>query len=137
MSKYHQSTSRFNEPHSIGGHITTQHNLCTNITNETISCEMLALDTLLELARERARLARDRLIEEHGLPEGRVRLRVHQDTDLRDKPNTYAVPCCGNPMSFEDAHARAMAGDPETLRRARIHASERVAQTLPAPAGDA
>ena len=50
MSKYHQSTSRFNEPHSIGGHITTQHNLCTDITNETISCEMLALDTLLELA---------------------------------------------------------------------------------------
>ena len=31
-------------------------------------------ETLLELARERARLARDQLIEEHGLPEGQVRL---------------------------------------------------------------
>jgi len=31
-------------------------------------------ETLLDLARERARLARDQLIEEHGLPEGRVRL---------------------------------------------------------------
>ena len=31
-------------------------------------------ETLLDLARERARLARDQLIEEHGLPEDRVRL---------------------------------------------------------------
>jgi hypothetical protein len=30
--------------------------------------------------------------------------RVHEDTDLRDKPRTYSVPILGNPLSFEEAH---------------------------------
>ena len=64
------------------------------------------------------------------LPEGPVALRVHQDTDLRDKARTYDVPLGDNPMSFADAHARAMAGDPATLRDARIRARATVAQTL-------
>ena len=48
VSKYHQSYSRFSEPHSIGGHITTEHNLCTDITNETISCELRAFSSIIE-----------------------------------------------------------------------------------------
>merc|ERR1719474_1344754 len=49
-SRYHHSTSPFEEPHSIGGHITNKHNLCTDVTNETISCELMAINTLVELA---------------------------------------------------------------------------------------
>lgn len=66
------------------------------------------------------------------LPEGPVMMRVHEDTDLRDKPKTYAVPWGDNPLSFETAHAKAMAGDPGALRDARIRAQEAVAQNLPA-----
>ena len=68
------------------------------------------------------------------LPGGPVMMRVHQDTDLRDTPTTYDVPCCGNAMSFKDAHAQAMAGDPAALRSARVRAATQVAQTLPPPA---
>ena len=67
------------------------------------------------------------------LPEGPVMMRVHEDTDLRDKPNTYAVPWGENALSFEAAHAKAMAGDPGALREARIRAQQSVAQNLRAP----
>lgn|GEM_PF-14299 len=67
------------------------------------------------------------------LPEGAVVLRVHQDTDLRDKARTYDVAIGENALSFKDAHAKAMAGDPESLRQARIRARESVAQTLRTP----
>lgn len=67
------------------------------------------------------------------LPEGALVMRVHESTDLRDKPATYDVPLAPNAISFKDAHAKAMAGDPETLRKARIRAQDLVAQSLPAP----
>lgn len=67
------------------------------------------------------------------LPEGPVLMRVHEDTDLRDKPKTYAVPWGDNSLSFENAHAKAMAGDPGALREARIRARRSVAQNLRAP----
>lgn len=68
------------------------------------------------------------------LPDGPVTLRVHEDTDLRDKPTTYAVPWGDNPISFEDAHSAAVAGDPGALRKARNRAREAVMQNLRAPA---
>ena len=41
------------------------------------------------------------------LPEIGARLfRVHETTDLRDKPRTYSVPILGNPLSFHEAHIR-------------------------------
>lgn len=67
------------------------------------------------------------------LPEGALVMRVHESTDLRDKPATYDVPLPPNAISFKDAHAKAMAGDPKTLRQARIRAQDLVAQSLPAP----
>ncbi|MGH1339969.1 MAG: mannose-6-phosphate isomerase, class I [Nannocystales bacterium] len=67
------------------------------------------------------------------LPECALVMRVHESTDLRDKRATYDVPLSPNTISFKDAHAKAMAGDPESLRQARIRARELVAQTLPAP----
>ena len=38
-----------------------------------------------------------------------------------------------NSLSFENAHAKAMAGDPGALREARIRAQQSVAQNLRAP----
>ncbi len=67
------------------------------------------------------------------LPEGALLMRVQESTDLRDKAATYDVPLAPNAISFKDAHAKAMAGDPKTLRQARIRAQDLVAQTLPAP----
>lgn len=67
------------------------------------------------------------------LPEGPVMMRVHEDTNLRDKPTTYAVPWGDNSLSFESAHAKAMGGDPRALRDARIRAQQSVAQNLRAP----
>lgn len=65
------------------------------------------------------------------LPEATVMMRVHETTDLRDKATTYDVPLAPNTLAFKDAHAKAMAGDPKTLRQARIRAQELVAKTLP------
>jgi len=67
------------------------------------------------------------------LPEGALLMRVHESTDLRDKPATYDVPLAPNAISFKDAHAKAMAGDPKTLRQARIRAQDLVAQALLSP----
>lgn len=65
------------------------------------------------------------------LPEATLVMRVHEATDLRDKATTYDIPLEPNKLAFKDAHARAMAGDPKTLRDARVRARELVAQTLP------
>lgn len=65
------------------------------------------------------------------LPEGALLMRVHESTDLRDKPATYDVPLPPNPISFADAHAKAMIGDPSTLRQARVRAQRLVALSLP------
>ncbi|MBV1859793.1 MAG: hypothetical protein KUG77_15385 [Nannocystaceae bacterium] len=67
------------------------------------------------------------------LPEGPILMRVQESADLRDKPVTYDVPLSPNAISFKDAHAKAMAGDPKMLRQARIRAQDRVAQSLRAP----
>jgi mannose-6-phosphate isomerase class I len=61
-------------------------------------------------------------------PEGAVDLRVHEDTDLRDRAASYDVPILGNPLSFREAHARAAAADPAALedRRASLRAALRL-----------
>jgi len=58
------------------------------------------------------------------LPGGEELLRVHEDTDLRDRQATYEAPILGNPVSFAEAHALVTAADPADLaaRRARRRA---------------
>jgi phosphomannomutase len=51
--------------------------------------------------------------------EGEVLMRVHEDTDLRDRASTYDQPILGNPISFAEAHARVTAADPTELRARR------------------
>jgi hypothetical protein len=53
------------------------------------------------------------------LPDETLELRVHEDTDLRDKPRTYDVPWGDNPVSFREAHRRALAADPVAARARR------------------
>ncbi|MDQ2643941.1 MAG: mannose-6-phosphate isomerase, class I [Myxococcota bacterium] len=50
------------------------------------------------------------------LPTGEVHLlRVHEDTDLRDKAANYDVPILGNALSFREAHERMSSGEAEQL----------------------
>lgn len=51
--------------------------------------------------------------------------RVHEDTDLRRRDQTYDVPILGNPMSFREAHQRAVGVDPNEMegRRSRARRS--------------
>jgi phosphomannomutase len=61
------------------------------------------------------------------LPEGHeVLMRVHEDTDLRNKPTTYDVPILGNAISFKDAHNQMSNIDPLELERRRSAAIARV-----------
>ena len=58
------------------------------------------------------------------LPGGEALLRVHEDTDLRDRAANYDRPILGNAVSFAAAHAAVTAADPADLelRRARRRA---------------
>ncbi len=67
------------------------------------------------------------------LPQGAATLRVHEDDDLRDMARTYAIPLRSNQLSFADAHAQAIAGDPASLRDARIRARQAIVQKLRTP----
>jgi hypothetical protein len=61
------------------------------------------------------------------LPEIGARLfRVHETTDLRDKPRTYFVPILGNPLSFHDAHVRMGSVPARTLAEQRRRAEAMV-----------
>ncbi len=54
------------------------------------------------------------------LPGGQeVLMRVHEDTDLRDKPTTYDVPILGNPISFKEAHRQMCEIEPAELENRR------------------
>lgn len=59
------------------------------------------------------------------LPEGSALMRVHEDTDLRDRATNYDRPILGNPLSFRDTHRRVLEADPAELeaRRARARAA--------------
>jgi hypothetical protein len=46
-------------------------------------------------------------------------MRVHEHTNLRDTAATYDVPICGNPVSFQEAHADMGRITIEALERAR------------------
>ena len=50
---------------------------------------------------------------------GKVDLRVKEDTNLRDKDNTYNVPIFDNDLSFEDAYKEMFGLDIEELERRR------------------
>lgn len=50
---------------------------------------------------------------------GRTDLVVKEDTDLRDKDNTYNVPVFGNSISFEDAYEEMFGLDIEELEKRR------------------
>lgn len=63
-------------------------------------------------------------------PEGAVTLRVHENTDLRDRAATYDVPILDNPISFREAHARAVASDPDDTARRRDEARARALAAL-------
>ena len=60
------------------------------------------------------------------LEEGPMLLRVHEDTDLRKRDETYDVPILRNPMSFREAHARATALDPLEMEQRRTLARRSV-----------
>jgi hypothetical protein len=60
------------------------------------------------------------------LPDGDHHLRVAEDTDLRDRANTYDVPILGNPLSFREAHERVVAADPAEIERRRGQRSAEV-----------
>jgi phosphomannomutase len=54
------------------------------------------------------------------LPDSRdVLMRVHEDTDLRDKRTNYDVPILENPISFKDAHREMSEFDPLELEKRR------------------
>lgn len=42
------------------------------------------------------------------LPEGPLLLKVRENTDLRDRARNYSAPLGDNPLSFEEAHRRAL-----------------------------
>lgn len=64
------------------------------------------------------------------LPDGDVHLRVREDTDLRDRANTYDVPIFDNPVSFQEAHARVSRDDPEAIEARRNQKRQAVAQLI-------
>lgn len=53
------------------------------------------------------------------LPEGEALMRVHEDTDLRDRRATYDVPILGNSLSFREAHELAAQVDPADAEQRR------------------
>jgi len=53
------------------------------------------------------------------LPDGPHLFRVHEETDLRDRPRTYDVAVLDNPLSFREAHALVTAADPDALDAVR------------------
>ncbi len=59
------------------------------------------------------------------LPSRALLMRVHEDTDLRDKAAAYDVPILGNEMSFREAHELVAGSDPMVVeeRRERMRAS--------------
>ena len=59
------------------------------------------------------------------LHDGRdVLMRVHEDTDLRDKKVNYDLPILGNPLSFKDAHSQMSGIDPvEIAARRKVAAA--------------
>jgi len=50
---------------------------------------------------------------------GKVDMRVSEETDLRDKDNTYNVPIFGNDISFEDAYNEMFGVSSEELEKRR------------------
>ncbi len=53
------------------------------------------------------------------LPDGALLMRVTEQTDLRDRKNTYEVPILGNPLSFHRAHQIMSAQAPEEVAARR------------------
>lgn len=64
------------------------------------------------------------------LPDGGVLMRVHEDTDLRDRERNYEQPILGNPMSFADAHAIMSAAGPQQVTERREACRKQVAAEL-------
>jgi multidrug efflux pump subunit AcrA (membrane-fusion protein) len=64
------------------------------------------------------------------LPDGEHLLRVHEDTDLRDRARTYDQPILENPVSFAAAHAAVTAADPAELELRRTRRRQEVAAKL-------
>jgi len=53
------------------------------------------------------------------LPEGAALMRVHEQTDLRDRASSYDVPILGNPLAFREAHRLMTEADPAELEQRR------------------
>ncbi len=64
------------------------------------------------------------------LPDGEELLRVHEDTDLRDRAANYDQPILGNRIAFGAAHAAVTAADPADLERRRERRRQEVAAKL-------
>ena len=62
-------------------------------------------------------------------------LRVHEQTDLRDRATTYDKPVLGNAVAFREAHERVLAADPSALERTRTVAEKRVREQIGALRG--
>jgi hypothetical protein len=53
------------------------------------------------------------------LPDAELLMRVHEDTDLRDRAANYDAPILGNAISFREAHERVVAADPRSVEMRR------------------
>lgn len=62
--------------------------------------------------------------------EGPVSMRVHEDTDLRNKAETYDTPILGNPVSFAELHRDVLDADPRQIQTRREEARAAVLRTL-------
>jgi len=60
------------------------------------------------------------------LPDTEALLRVREDTDLRDRANSYDVPILDNPISFRAAHAAMLGMDPQQIARRRQQKAQAV-----------
>ena len=52
-------------------------------------------------------------------PDSEYHLRVHEETNLRNRAETYDIPILGNPSSFREAHDRVGYADPEEVNARR------------------
>ncbi|MEM6559606.1 MAG: hypothetical protein AAF605_07455 [Myxococcota bacterium] len=80
------------------------------------------------VAAEPVRAAAGERVASVFLADQAVTLRVHEDTDLRDRALHYDVPIGENPMAFADAHREVLKTDPASVEERRRQKSDEVAR---------
>ena len=65
------------------------------------------------------------------LPDQELLMRVHEETDLRDKASTYDVPILDNELSFRETHALVSTSDPALIEARRAQRRQQVLGAIP------